>query len=391
MARASDADDLIPAVYEAAVDPEGWTAALAAIARAAGATTVLMATCPIGRRMAEAAFSTHNFEPGAVAGLLREGVIDASVYAEATLIRPVGAITDLASFDSRIFASDPLAQTLLHPQDLREGVFMAADRDTEVLVVFGLFNEGRRGPLGPAGLRLMARLAPHLRRAHRAQRRVVAAADGLRLLQAALETMGVGVLGLGADLRIVLANPEAERILAQGDGLRQARGRLAIAAPGAEATLAAAVGAALSDRHDGAGPHLAVPRRSGAPDVMLHVCPRGVGRKLRLPPGVAAVLVTDPLRPVAMPDAAALAARFGLTAAEAEVARLAATGRGMPFVAHVLGVSVNTARTHLKAVYAKTGFRHQAELARRIATDFPPVRAAATSGGDGRRGGGRRG
>jgi DNA-binding CsgD family transcriptional regulator/PAS domain-containing protein len=375
-----DADDLIPALYEAALEPEGWPEVLAGIARAAGATAALVGSAPLAR-MAEIRVWTHDFEPSAVAALSEEGVIDGSVYPGPLLTRPVGAVSDLGAFSPEVFAADPVARALLQPQNFREGLMMAADRDSEVIVPLALLNEGRRGPVGPAGARLMTRLGPHLRRAYRMQRRVVAAADGLKLLHAALETMGVGVLGLRTDLRIVLANPEAERLLAQGDGMRQVRGRLAIAAPGAQAALAGAVAATLSDRHDGAGPHVVVSRRSGAPDVMLHVCPRGFGAQLRLPPGVAAVLATDPLRPAAIPDAAALAARFGLTAAEAEVARAAATGRGMPFVAAALGVSVNTARTHLKAIFAKTGFGHQAELARRIAEDFPPVRGAPTSAG----------
>ncbi len=65
-----------------------------------------------------------------------------------------------------------------------------------------------------------------------------------------------------------------------------------------------------------------------------------------------------------MAAAAQIAARFGLTATEAEVARLAAVGRGMPCVARAMGVSINTARTHLKAVCEKSGVSHQA---------FPPL------------------
>jgi OOP family OmpA-OmpF porin len=88
----------------------------------------------------------------------------------------------------------------------------------------------------------------------------------------------------------------------------------------------------------------------------------------------AALFVTDPAGPATLPAPALLADAFGLTATEAEVARLVAQGRGMPFVAESLGVSLNTARTHLKSVYDKTGLNHQSALARAIASRFPALR-----------------
>jgi DNA-binding CsgD family transcriptional regulator len=88
---------------------------------------------------------------------------------------------------------------------------------------------------------------------------------------------------------------------------------------------------------------------------------------------IATIFITDPTSQSTLPPAVQIAARFGLTATEAEVARLAAMGRGMPFVAEAMGVSINTARTHLKSVYEKSGVNHQAGLARLMAQSFPPL------------------
>jgi DNA-binding CsgD family transcriptional regulator len=46
-------------------------------------------------------------------------------------------------------------------------------------------------------------------------------------------------------------------------------------------------------------------------------------------------------------------------------------GRGMPFVADSMGVSINSARTHLKAAYEKSGVNHQVGLTRLMALSFP--------------------
>lgn len=54
---------------------------------------------------------------------------------------------------------------------------------------------------------------------------------------------------------------------------------------------------------------------------------------------------------------------FGLTPAEARLAATIAQGRDLRNYAKTSGVSIETARTRLKAVFAKTDTRRQAELA----------------------------
>lgn len=54
--------------------------------------------------------------------------------------------------------------------------------------------------------------------------------------------------------------------------------------------------------------------------------------------------------------------RFGLTDAELQVARLIARGRSAGAAAQELGVAVSTVRTHLSALFGKTGTQRQAEL-----------------------------
>lgn len=53
---------------------------------------------------------------------------------------------------------------------------------------------------------------------------------------------------------------------------------------------------------------------------------------------------------------------------EAEIAALLASGVSLNTIAKRLGISRHTARTHLKSVFAKTGFHSQADLVRRIIT-----------------------
>lgn len=55
---------------------------------------------------------------------------------------------------------------------------------------------------------------------------------------------------------------------------------------------------------------------------------------------------------------------YGLTPAESALAGRLVSGEDLSGAADVLGVSMNTARTHLKRIFQKTGTRRQAELVR---------------------------
>jgi DNA-binding CsgD family transcriptional regulator len=75
------------------------------------------------------------------------------------------------------------------------------------------------------------------------------------------------------------------------------------------------------------------------------------------------VLVNDPDKnPDTLPDA--LTRTYHLTAAESRLAELLARGETVVRAAERLGISHNTARTHLQRVYQKTGTSHQGQLIR---------------------------
>jgi DNA-binding CsgD family transcriptional regulator len=68
-----------------------------------------------------------------------------------------------------------------------------------------------------------------------------------------------------------------------------------------------------------------------------------------------------------VPPAQLLEALFDLTPAEARVARAIGEAQPPEDVAGALGVSVETVRKQLRAVFAKTGTSRQAELVRLLA------------------------
>lgn len=87
---------------------------------------------------------------------------------------------------------------------------------------------------------------------------------------------------------------------------------------------------------------------------------------------MALLVVTDSDERLAPPPQAAarLQALFGLTPTESRVALQVARGCSGPEAAEALGIGAGTVHAHLKSIFAKTGVRRQAGLARSAQTFF---------------------
>ena len=87
---------------------------------------------------------------------------------------------------------------------------------------------------------------------------------------------------------------------------------------------------------------------------------------------MAAIFMQDP---IVMPPLAgeAFAELYGLTGSELRVLLAMAPGLCVKEAAESLGISENTAKTHLKHIYSKTGTSKQTELLRLFMSATPPV------------------
>lgn len=372
MIERAEIDRLLPAIYEASAEPEAWMDVLETIRDCANLSTTLLGVLPADQ-MWQGVMWGANLDPASVDACLQPGVIDQSVFAHALTHMPRGSLADLYTAGDQAIYNDPGAQALLTAQSLSEGVFGTITRDSRVITGLACLNETSRGALDDGSVRWIKSLVPHFSRSLAISRRIEQLRHEAASLRGAFGQLAIGVMGVAAGLTLRYTNNEAERILGADDGLAQHGRRLSLVDHGLKARLRATV-ACFATQAVGSGPHcLFVPRPSGAPSYTLVVAPGGASASAGCPVAAATLFVTDPVGPTALPAPALLAEGFGLTATEAEVARLVAMGRGMKFVAESLGVSLNTARTHLKSIYAKTGVNHQAALTRTIADRFPPV------------------
>jgi DNA-binding CsgD family transcriptional regulator len=115
---------------------------------------------------------------------------------------------------------------------------------------------------------------------------------------------------------------------------------------------------------------------AGSPVAIAHVLPvTGDARDLFA--RSSTVLVIMPVDAGRAPSAGLLRALFDLTTGEARVALALADGRTIGEAAQELGISRETARTHLRSIFAKTGVSRQSGLMRKMSgVTLPGLREA---------------
>jgi DNA-binding CsgD family transcriptional regulator/PAS domain-containing protein len=281
--------------------------------------------------------------------------------------RPDVVETDRTWLPDRGLFRTPFYNEFQRPREVYTSLAIWLDRQGAVQPTFSVSRPPSVGEFERADIEVGRLLRPHIQRA-------VTFADRLRQVSVpaagateALDLLRDAVLVLDRFGRPLHVNKAAERMLAARDGLSLYEGRLRAATPllsdRLDAILARAAGRAASPPVAGA---MALPRPSGGPPLALLALPiRDALPWLGGEPPAVCVCLSDP---AANPDipSGLLASVFGLTPAEAAIARALLDGKDVGAIAERLRLSAHTVRTHLVRIREKTGTRRQSELVGRL-------------------------
>jgi DNA-binding CsgD family transcriptional regulator len=190
-----------------------------------------------------------------------------------------------------------------------------------------------------------------------------------RIAEHVLETSGVGVVLVDSSGAVLMANATAHAIMANTGVLGIHDGRLRAARQADQKVLQGHIRQKAEEQaaraaDPGCYAAFALLRDDSPLPITVMVRPgppfAPVSAPLRR---TATVILRDPARrlQLAAPDLEQL---FDLSPAEARLARLLADGLSMEEAAVHLGVSRNTVRSQLQAIFAKTGTNRQGELVR---------------------------
>ncbi len=360
---------LIDRFYEAALHPELWRETLEACARVFGAEGALMLPGPD----APLELACSPFLDAAIADGLGRGWLahNPRVLRGIPAMRdPARVLTEQHIFSPRELDHLPFNAEYVNAHGLRHfaGCYLVPAGGRSLML--SLERAPRSGAFTPAEVEAMERVVPHLQRAGRLALRIAEARAGSTLEAFdLLRCAGLLLDGAGAVLRM---NGRAAALM--GAGLTVLQGAL-IAQHGPSNValgrlIGSVLGGAVGPRRGSLGPvcrPVAVPRPVApgalpAAPLLVHAAPLPGAAGDLFQQARAVLLIVDPAE--AHPPAEGLLRElYGLTAAEGRLARMLGDGRDLGEAAVALGVAVSTARTQLKAVFAKTGTRRQAQLA----------------------------
>lgn len=236
----------------------------------------------------------------------------------------------------------------LKPMHVDHGCGVIGLRTSERVLSMTLLRSSRHGPYDARERAWLSRLAPHWVNACHLRSRL-APSDRADLDAArALDAIGTPVFLLDERGQCVRWNPSAEALLREGALVRLRGRRLVAACPADGSAYVPTAGPAVLRNRQGS--------------VVGHAAAHPLPGHGLLGPARTVVFV-DAVRTARPADVrGALAALYGLTPREAELATHLANGISLADAAEVMGITDGAARTRLKTVYGKVGVKHQAGL-----------------------------
>lgn len=378
-------DDVLHHIYACSIDPSGWPRAVGAIANLLGARWAVLFTFMHGPENGGFCF-THNLAQAELESWAKNSQ-EEDPFVQAALARRL--LVDGAAYEGcDMVPRQELERTRLYREVWAHHgiehicvgiVFGTADPD-KLPTSISLYRSARDRPFDAGEVDIVRRLLVHMSRALGVMFHLRDAALQVASTRSALDRLSGGVVLLDRHGGVQFANAAARSLLLRGNKVRlvshgPARpDRLAPVSgrPSIDAAFERALSNAISPPNDRSGSGadgdhfsqaLVLPGEDGKPAWVIHAAPLGPAPGLSAggTPACAIVFLRD-LDSSDAVDPAVLCQLFGMTAAEARAARQLLEGGSAESMADRLGVSINTFKTQLKAAYAKSNTRRQADL-----------------------------
>jgi DNA-binding CsgD family transcriptional regulator/PAS domain-containing protein len=364
---------IIGDIYDCAINPSGWSAALSRITLALDAayTTISMAN-PVDNHGRMAAQSP--WDPEQLRILNEDYGIEGVPGLKRVLYNDVDeAWSTLANIPEDEFQQTPFYQNWAKPQGLRDACLVKFVHTADRIGIMGCITRAGRDIIGPQEQAFIANLSPHLRRAALIGDLLDQARVEAQFYQSTLNGLAIAVVLTDNEGRIRFANTAAEAMFAKAGPLTRLNGVVKTQNPVAQLPLLAALDlAATSDQSLGTG-GIGIPiSAQNQPAAVAYVLPLAAGTaRASFKPATVAIFVSTTTS-ASPPPQAVLMALYDLTPAEARVAVAAMGGNSKQDIQVQHQISENTLKTHLARVYKKTGSNTIADLVKLAATISSP-------------------
>jgi DNA-binding CsgD family transcriptional regulator/PAS domain-containing protein len=216
---------------------------------------------------------------------------------------------------------------------------------------------------------LVGFVLPHLKRSIQLHTRLDFLEGERQLFAGTVNRMLLGMVSFAEEGDILETNEEARRILAERDGMWLADNKLCVDNAQESRELHRLIKLALADARSSEGASvvqaISITRPSGrAPlGILIRAVPMGQWTESTRR-SAAVMFLRDAESNVPQPSQELVRRLFGLTRKEAALALLLAEGFTLDEAADKMDVRRNTARTHLRSIFCKTGVTRQTMLVR---------------------------
>lgn len=216
---------------------------------------------------------------------------------------------------------------------------------------------------------LVRAIVPHLERAIRLHVRMNKMESERALYAGAVEQLSLATILIDENGSVLSMNRMAEQMLEREPELSLSDGHLHLGSNEATAELQRMISTILEHQQQGGAAiaeAMSIPRAEGFADLGLiaRPVPANEWSEGRSVPTVA-LFISDPEFGAEAP-VQVITRLFGFTPTEAQLSLLLSDGLSLDEASEALGISRNTARTHLRSVFSKTGVSRQTLLVRLI-------------------------
>ncbi|OOG25370.1 hypothetical protein B1C78_06870 [Thioalkalivibrio denitrificans] len=369
-------NQLIDRIYAAAVDATVWPEVMESLQDAFRCTSVGL-YCADMHSGDVSVVELRDIDPGYVRDYVQYYMRD-NPWCRVPELQVPGCIRTDRSLDAYYkrpgyYRSTEYYNDWMKPQGFIHSLSTTLRSDGDLRTKFYMYRGQRPGEFTRPEFRRFQNLSGHLMRAvgvaYRLNQREAGTAGGLSVL----DHLRFGVILLDTGLRLVHANRFAEELLARGEGLhvRDARVRALHAEDNRalEATLSGALSVHMgwsTDLPQAAG----IRRERGRRPLRATAVPlaRLSESLFMVRRAAVALMISDPELEAVVPDHW-LRHRYGLTGAEARLARSLVRGESLRAAADSNGLTYETARWYLKNIFQKTGTGGQPQLVKTLLSE----------------------
>jgi GAF domain-containing protein len=355
---------LLDAVYEGAFDEQALERALDMMVARLSARSAVIVLTDLHRPEKSLVVATEGFRASLDSYAAHFGAIDPAPKAFARVLPAHKVASTDAVLDEDAFRSE-FFNDFYVPMGFAETLGGTVLSDGARWSLTGIHRGPDRRRFDAEDMHFIEQVLPHLARSLQMRRSFGRLQGRVEGLEMAVDRLAAGVILLDAAGAAVFTNRAMREIARRGDGVGLDRaGRPVAIGSEARAQLARLIEDA---RRGGAGGIVSAPRSSGSRPYALLVAPSPAPLAApiwdRASAATVIVLVHDPVAGVRDP-VRLLGEGLGLPAGAARLVAALAGDADLQVHASREGITIHTARFHLRTALARTGARSQAELVR---------------------------